>query len=732
MSKKKSSKKSLYNLNPQAPSIHSETKKAAAAVLFFAFSALSLLSAFGLGGKIGNSAFSVFWRMLGWGAYLLSFAFAAVGFVFAKSMSAAICSTTIISTLAMFLSALSIIQLVFGKHTGGQLGYFLGSSLENMFDFSGSLVISFAVFLASLLIALNISLQTLWKKFSKKKSLSNSKDEIPEEDNKKNPAQTKDDYNNTSKIPAIQPMFKKIQIKEEPEKEFLESKTQLKPEILIKSGTNKSGGNGYKGFSLEILAEEEKYSFKSSRNDKNFLDANANVIKRTLENFNISVEMQDINVGPAVTQYSLKPAEGVKLSKIVALQNDLALSLAAHPIRIEAPIPGKPLVGIEVPNKNTVTVRLKSILTSEAFKNKKTSLSFGLGLDVSGSPVIADLTKMPHLLVAGSTGSGKSVCVNTIISSLLYCNSPKILRFILVDPKRVELTCYNGIPHLLCPVIVDSNKTINALKWAIKEMEERLKKLQEAGARDIESYNIKSGGELMPYVVFVIDELADLMANNTNEVEAGIVRLAQMARAVGIHLIVSTQRPSVEVITGLIKANIPARIAFRVASQIDSRTILDSSGAEKLLGSGDMLFLAGNLGKPKRIQGAFLAEEEVKRIVEQLSSQKENVLEQQENIPTEENILNSSSLENFGANPDCFNPDSDLEDDLYEDAKEIVLQAGKASASLLQRRLRVGYSRAARLLDILEEHKIIGPADGARPRNVFYDSVQNGGGDEVI
>jgi len=419
--------------------------------------------------------------------------------------------------------------------------------------------------------------------------------------------------------------------------------------------------------------------------------------------------MKEINVGPTVTQYTLKPSEGIKLSRIVALQNDLALSLATHPIRIEAPIPGKSLVGIEVPNKTSAIVRLKNILESSSFRKNNKSLLFGLGLNVSGNPENADLAKMPHLLIAGSTGSGKSVCINSIIISFLHNNAPSRLRMILIDPKRVELSMYNGIPHLLSPVISDPGKAINALKWAVKEMEDRLVKLQDAGARDIDSYNARKGIEKLPYIVIIIDELADLMASNSNGIEAGIVRIAQMARAVGIHLIVSTQRPSVEVITGLIKANIPARIAFRVASQIDSRTILDGSGAEKLLGNGDMLFLQGDLSKPVRIQGAYLTEEEVKRAVQFIQDQA---------IISDDEDGNDIDI-NASSFADVPNSNSTIDDDLYEEAKEIVLQAGKASASLLQRRLRIGYARAARLIDILEEQKVVGPADGARPREVY-------------
>lgn len=428
------------------------------------------------------------------------------------------------------------------------------------------------------------------------------------------------------------------------------------------------------------------------------IENNQKIIQKTLENFGIIVEMSDVNIGPTVTQYTLRPDIGVKLSKITALQNDLALALASHPLRIEAPIPGKSLIGIEVPNQKISLVRLGPLLEYENFKKSKSNLAIALGRDVAGQPYYADLCRMPHLLIAGSTGSGKTICINNIILSLLYKNSPEDLKFILIDPKRVELTAYNNIPHLLTPVVVDHKKAIEVLKWAINEMEERFKKLQNAGVRNIADYKDND----MPYLVIIIDELADLMAAFGREVEAVIVRLAQMARAVGIHLVVSTQRPSVEVITGLIKANITSRIAFQVASQVDSRTILDIGGAEKLLGNGDMLFLSGDASKPKRIQGALVTEKEIKAVVKELSVGAGHVLPKTQESETQEI-------------KEQIKPD----DDLYEEAKELVIRSRRASASMLQRYLKVGYARAARLLDILEANGIVGPADGARPRQVL-------------
>ena len=438
--------------------------------------------------------------------------------------------------------------------------------------------------------------------------------------------------------------------------------------------------------------------------------AASEIIRKTLEHFGIPVEMGEVSVGPTVTQYTLRPADGVKLSKITALQNDLALALAAHPIRVEAPIPGKSLVGIEVPNQKVAVVRLREAFESEQFRKRTSNLTVCLGKDVAGNVWTADVDRMPHLLVAGSTGSGKSVMLNAIIVSLLYQNGPDDLRLLLVDPKRVEFPIYNGIPHLLTPVVTDVKRTVHALKWALAEMDRRFELLASAQKRDLAAYNASRKPEdRMAYLVIIIDELADLMVAAAAEVETAIIRLAQMARAVGIHLIVATQRPSVDVITGLIKANITSRIAFAVASSIDSRTILDSVGAERLLGRGDMLFTSAELSKPKRLQGAYVADAEIQRIVAHLRTESDAA---EERDPLAEQPLVAWKDDGGG--------DADGDDDpLLADAKEVLLAAGKGSASLLQRRLKIGYARAARILDILERQGFIGPADGAKPREVY-------------
>lgn len=433
---------------------------------------------------------------------------------------------------------------------------------------------------------------------------------------------------------------------------------------------------------------------------------NQEVIAKTLRQFGIDVEMSEVRVGPTVTQYAFRPAQGVKLARVIALQNDLALALAAHPIRIEAPIPGKALVGVEVPNQTVARVSLRELLESQDFEKRKSQYSVPLGRDISGGVPMLQIERAPHMLVAGATGSGKSVCLNTMIISLLYQNGPDDLKLIMVDPKRVELGVYAGIPHLLVPPIVKAEEAVNALKWGVREMERRLDYLAKFNAKDIDSYNAKSS-EKMPRIIIIIDELADLMIQNKRDVEATVVRIAQMARAAGIHLILATQRPSVDVITGTIKANIPTRLAFAVASQVDSKTILDVAGADKLLGRGDMLISNAELSKPKRIQGAFISEEEIEKVVEFLKK---------ESVPDYNYQIIEGSKDNGSGG---VSMGGDSADPLLEEAIQIAIDAGRVSTSYLQRRMKIGYSRAARILDLLEEMGVVGGSDGAKPREVL-------------
>ncbi len=461
--------------------------------------------------------------------------------------------------------------------------------------------------------------------------------------------------------------------------------------------------------SLSILSDA--HAGKADRGD---IKANAGVIEKTLDSFGIGARVVEVNLGPAVTQYALEVALGTKLTKITALERDLALALAAPTgtIRIEAPIPGRSLVGIELPNRQPEFVPLKKMMESDEMKHLDSKLGVALGLDVSGNSLMADIARMPHVLIAGQTGSGKSVCINTFLSTLLFRASPAELKLILVDPKRVELTGYNGIPHLLSPVIVEPEKVISALRWILSEMDRRYKLFAQAGARNIDAYNEMSGFQALPYIILVIDELADIMLFSPAEVEDAVTRIAQMSRATGIHMVLSTQRPSVDVITGLIKANIPCRIAFAVASQVDSRVILDAQGAEKLLGRGDMLFLPPEQAKPIRIQGAYVTDKETNELISFLKNQ--GVRPQY----TDEVI----SMPKPGTSQ-VPGIDGDV-DELFEDAVRLVCQFDKASASLLQRRLSVGYARAARILDQLQAAGVVGPPEGSKPREVLVASAE--------
>ncbi|PIV07698.1 DNA translocase FtsK [Candidatus Shapirobacteria bacterium CG03_land_8_20_14_0_80_35_14] len=447
--------------------------------------------------------------------------------------------------------------------------------------------------------------------------------------------------------------------------------------------------------------------------DRGNVSKNANIIEQTLESFGITARVADVNESPSVTQYAIEVALGTKLTKVVSLSNDLAMALSAPggQIRIEAPIPGRSLVGIEVPNRSLEVVPIRQILESDAMKNARTKICVPLGLDVAGIPKVADIDKMPHVLIAGQTGSGKSVCINSWISTLLFRASPDELRLIMVDPKRVELTPYNGIPHLLTPVIVEPEKVVSALKWAVSEMENRYKIFTQVGAKNIDGYNNISGIQSLPYIIIFIDELADIMLFSPAEVEDNICRIAQMARAVGIHLVLATQRPSVNIITGLIKANIPTRLAFAVASMMDSRVILDSPGAEKLLGRGDMLYIPPEQAKPSRVQGCFISDKEIGRLVEFLKKQRVG--------DYNDEILKQPVKSHGSLSPNLNVIDGKNHDSLFTQAVELTRNSGKASASFFQRHLRIGYARAASILDEMEHAGIIGPVKGAKAREIL-------------
>jgi len=677
------------------PKVSQETKNTILAVLLFGVAAILILAGFQKAGIAGKFIYAIFTFLFGWGYYFFPLLAILIAILLIFSYHKKIIGPTLIGGALLILSILGFMDVIWANQAG-----FIGKGIgavKLLLGNTASIILMGTFILASLFLTLNASIRL------KKNEIENNEIKIPEKSPEKpveiivtEPTKHMAD-SKTSEITEV-----KVEKKAEPKIETSEE-IQVKTSAIKTAAANQSPkikkGN-YVHPPLSLLKSSVE---KPSAGD---LRANANIIKRTLDSFGIPVEMGEINIGPKVTRYTLKPAEGIKLSRITALNQDLALALAAHPIRIEAPIPGKSLVGIEVPNKAAAIVRLGSLIAYEDFQ-RAGPLAIILGRDVSGEAILTDIEKMPHLLVAGATGSGKSVCIHALLVSLLYKNSPEIMRLILIDPKRVELSIYHDIPHLIAPVITDGKKSISALRWAIQEMERRYEILLGAGSRDIISYN-KSHHPPLPYLLIVIDEMADLMAAYGREVEASIVRLAQMARATGIHLIVSTQRPSVEVITGLIKANITSRIALQVASQVDSRTILDIAGAEKLLGGGDMLFISSDFSKPKRIQGAYISEEEIHAVTDFIR---------------EHNTQNEMTVEaDLTAAPSNIfeeTTDNDIDDELYDEAVRIVREAKKASASLLQRRLKIGYARAARLLDIMEAKGVVGPADGAKPREVY-------------
>ena len=703
-------------------------KNTALSLVFFVLMLFFILSAANKGGSFGNMTYHGFTYLLGYGYYLLPLLFAVQAYFYIiHKESSSFAKTKVVFSILLTLSILGILELTVPQ-AGGVLGEMLSVPILNLFDKVLSYIFLTAVTCVSLVILFEYSFKSPDTKADTKEGEESvpvglRKDKKDKEMNiigtEIETAAIKDSKKDTTQIKDIK---KPIENKDEKAMSDIN-------ESLISSSTMTLTGKSYTPPPLSLL---EKDKGKPEVGD---IKANANIIKRTLQNFGVQVEMDEISVGPSITRYALKPAEGVKLSKILGLQDNLSLALAAHPIRIEAPIPGKSLVGIEVPNSTKTMVGLGTLLASPEYQNSPEPLLIALGKGVSGKMYYENLAKMPHVLIAGTTGSGKSVMIHNLVTSLLYKNSPENLRFIFIDPKRVELTLYNKIPHLLTPVITDPKKAILSLKWAGKEMNRRYDLLEKHSVKDIDSYhkNILAPTveefkkdktvelpEAMPYIVVIIDELADIMQSYPRELESAIVKLAQMSRAVGIHLVLSTQRPSVNVITGLIKANIPTRLALQVASQIDSRTILDSRGAEELLGRGDMLFLTGRMPNPQRVQSPNISEGETKKIVKYLIDNMDYIPDTIQLGPQEatEN-LGSNAIFSSAFNTDGMNDDLDDEDDLYEDAKATVMEAKKASTSYLQRKLRIGYSRAARLMDILEKRGVVGPADGAKPREIL-------------
>lgn len=719
--------------------ISSDAKRSIVAIFLFALSVLFVLGFLGNAGILGKYLNKITGSLFGWGKWLSPLVLAISGIILLYRKETLFYVSKLLGLLAAFLGVLGFLHLYFDFSSlldlakkgegGGYCGYVISYSLLKFTGVIAGTVILFALFLSGIVVAFNFSVVSFFQKIisfgGKSKEAEQEKEAEKKVEFVKGPEEEKNAESYAKTMESQKSRIASVKEKLRPSADWKEKKEL--PDYF--------SDENWKFPPLDLL------ELSNDEPKSGDIEKNAEIIKRTLGHFGIEVEPGEVKVGPTVTQYSFRPAVGVKLSKITSLSNDLALALAAHPIRIEAPIPGKSLIGIEVPNKKAAIVKLRELLKSDSFRDRKSNLTLTLGKDVSGNYTFADLKKMPHLMIAGSTGSGKSVCVNSILISLLYQNSPENLRLILVDPKRVELSLYNGIPHLLSNVVVENDKVVNALKWVIGEMERRYSLLQDTGSRDLASYNnkIKNGQkrkyadpetgeekeeelERLPYIVIVIDELADLMVAHGKEVEGAIIRLAQMARAVGIHLIVSTQRPSVDVLTGLIKANIATRIAFKVATQVDSRTILDGSGAEKLLGNGDMLYVSYNSPGLKRLQGVFVSESEVKKVVKFIKNQKAEIEEKE--TEEEEDIVSYAAPKkiDFSQAPA---DNKGWDDCLYEEAKKIVIESRKASTTFLQRRLRIGYARAARLVDMLENNGIVGKGDGAKPREIFLDKYDN-------
>lgn len=704
--------------------LESNIAREVGAVIYTGLAIISYLVMSGRAGILGQWLNTYLRLIFGVGTVVLPLIFLGLGVTLFFARQVRLNVTKYIGIVLMVAAGLGLVHMQTGMDQmldnvqayGGYVGFLTSVLLRLFISDLGAKVILITLLLVGMLITFEISIREMIRALIPSRKLK-IETRAPR---KLEPLLPK----GTQELNIVKPLLTKKEdapVAEKPA-EPLKAAVKLikdieinKPGKIIKKDTEqmKKDETDYSGWQLPPLDLLSSASSEVYVSDK-VLKENAEKIHDKLAQFGIDVTMQDVNIGPTVLQYTLMPSEGVKLNKITALKNDLALALAAKSIRMEAPIPGKSLVGIEVPNEKRMVVHLREMLESEEFSSMPSKLRLAIGRDVSGMPVIDDLEGMPHLLVAGATASGKSVGMNAFLISLLYQNSPQDLKFIMVDPKRVELTPYNGIPHLLTPVITEPEKAQQALKWAVAEMHRRYQDFAEKGYKNIKEYNAAQPKPLHR-IVIVIDELADLMMQaSKKETEALICRIAQMARAVGMHLIIATQRPSVDVITGVIKANLPTRIAFTVTSGVDSRTIIDTIGAEDLLGMGDMLYLPGNMSRPIRVQGVYVSTKEIERVTSRIKltvepTYDENITKAGETIETADTGMVGSGAEGME------------QDNLFNDAVSLISETGKASASLLQRRLSVGYARAARILDILEEHGLIGPANGAKPRDIYIN-----------
>jgi DNA segregation ATPase FtsK/SpoIIIE, S-DNA-T family len=737
--KRRSTKRRTSTRRTRRKSVKIKVKPAVAreiwAVVYLSLGILTVLSIQGAFGIIGDVWVNMLSPVLGWGIYILPGVFILLSLMMFFSKKMALGASRTLGFFLFVSSILSVLHLsvpieeihnyaALGQY-GGYIGFVSNFLLLEVLGVGriAATVIFVAMFLISLLLIFEVSLREIAKvvvpeikfEMGKEEKVTRKhkrvkEEKVIEEEVPQPEIMIRKSIIGKSNGPKVSEVIYEDEKEEEAEQLTINDAAAAEMEKALTENEKATEEENYEWEfpSLDLL----KVGDSNVQVDDDLLMENAEKIKKKLKQFNIEVTMHEVNVGPTVIQYTLKPHEGVKLSKITSLKNDMALALSAERVRIEAPIPGKPLVGIEVPNAYRAVVHLREILESSTFTDAKSKLTLPLGRDVAGKPIIANLETMPHLLIAGATGSGKSVAMNVFLTSMLYQNSPKDLKLIMIDPKRVELSSYNNIPHLLTPVIQDAEKAAISLRWVVAEMSRRYTELSMRKVRNIFEYNDLKKVNKLPRIVVVIDELADLMMAAGKEVEASICRIAQMARAVGIHLIIATQRPSVDVITGLIKANIPCRISFAVSSAIDSRTIIDGVGAEDLLGRGDMLYLPTGKNKPVRVQGIYVSTEEIERVTNRIK------LTIEPNY--DESIISTATAKTkLNGVPDSKAGDDG--DSMYEAAYVLVKESRKASASLLQRRLKVGYARAARLIDLLEENGVVGPANGAKPRIILVD-----------